>query len=118
MESTLGRDSQEALLSRFHGELEPVAIVGMACRLPAGATNVENLWKALASGQSGWTLHPENRLMPSSHYHPNPEKKGCYNSKGGHYLEEDIARFDAQFFSVTPAEATVRPHDLWSTLES
>lgn len=108
MEATLGWDSQEALLPKINGEPEPVAVIGMACRLPAGATNVENLWKALASGQSGWTLHPENRHTPNSHYHPNPDKKGCYNTKGAHYLEESIARFDAQFFNVTPAEATVR----------
>lgn len=112
MESALGRDSQKALLPTMLREPKPVAIVGMACRLPAGATNVENLWKALASGQSGWGLHPEDRHMPSSHYHPNPAKLGCYNDKGAHYLEEDIARFDAQFFNVTPAEATVRLHDL------
>lgn len=112
MDSTLGRGSQEALLSKMNGELKPVAVIGMACRLPAGGTNIENLWTALASGQSGWTLHPENRHMPASHYHPNPDKKGCYNSKGAHYLEEDIARFDAQFFNVTPAEATVRLYAL------
>ncbi len=94
----------------MNSDLQPVAIIGMACRLPAGATNVENLWRSLASGQSGWTPHPENRHMPNPYYHPNPDKKGCYNTKGAHYLEEDIARFDAQFFNVTPAEATVRVH--------
>ena len=108
MESTLGQDRQRGLSSRMNGEPEPVAVIGMACRLPAGATNVENLWTSLASGQSGWSLHPEHRHMPSSHYHPDPSKKGCYNAKGAHYLEEDVARFDAQFFNVTPAEATVR----------
>lgn len=110
MEPTLGPDSQEALFSKLYGEHEPVAIIGMACRLPAGATNVENLWNSLASGQSGWTLHPENRHTPNFHYHPNPDKRGCYNTKGGHYVEENIARFDAQFFSLTPAEATVSFH--------
>ena len=83
-----------------------IAIVGMACRLPAGATNVENLWTALASGQSGWGPHPSERLMPEQYYHPNPDKKGTYFSKGGYYMD-DIAAFDAQFFNVTAAEATV-----------
>lgn len=86
-----------------------IAIVGMACRLPAGATNVENLWTALASGQGGWSPHPSERFMPERNYHPNPDKKGSYYSKGGHYLEEDIAAFDAQFFNITTAEATVIP---------
>lgn len=85
---------------------EAVAIVGMACRLPAGATNVEKLWTALASGKGGWSLHPE-RQAPSAYYHPKPGKAGCYNSKGAHYLDEDVALFDAQFFGLTTAEANV-----------
>ena len=111
MDSTQDQGGQKLLSSKVKTEIEPVAIIGMACRLPAGASNVENLWKALASGQSGWTLHPENRHSPNVHYHPNPDKKGCYNSKGAHYLEENIAHFDAQFFNVTSAEATVRLRD-------
>ena len=118
MESALGQDSQNASLPTMPRELKPVAIVGMACRLPAGGTNVENLWKALASGQSGWSLHPEDRHTPSSHYHPNAAKLGCYDAKGAHYLEEDIARFDAQFFDVKPQEATVRLLEFWSTFGS
>jgi acyl transferase domain-containing protein len=87
---------------------EAVAIVGMACRLPGGATNVEKLWTALASGKSGWSPHPE-RQAPGAYYHPKPGKAGCYNSKGAHYLDEDIGLFDAQFFGLTSAEANVRP---------
>ena len=111
MESTPSQGGQQPLCPKVNAKIEPVAIIGMACRLPAGGSNVENLWKALASGQSGWTLHPENRHSPNAHYHPNPDKKGCYNTKGGHYLEENIAHFDAQFFNVTPAEAMVRLRD-------
>ena len=86
---------------------QAIAIIGMACRLPAGATNVENLWTALTSGQSGWSPHPSERYMPERLYHPNPDKKGTYYSKGAHYLEEDIAAFDARFFNITATEAMV-----------
>ena len=84
-----------------------IAIIGMACRLPAGATNIENLWTSLASGQSGWSPHPTERYLPDKYYHPNPDKRGTYYSKGAHYLDEDIAVFDPQFFNITAAEATV-----------
>ena len=84
-----------------------IAIIGMACRLPAGATNIESLWTSLASGQSGWSLHPTERYLPDKYYHPNPDKRGTYYSKGAHYLDEDIAVFDPQFFNITSAEATV-----------
>lgn len=86
---------------------KPIAILGMACRLPAGASNVEDLWLALANGQGGWTSHPEDRTQPQRYYHPSPDKKGSFVPKGGHYLEEDIARFDAKFFNVSAPEAIV-----------
>lgn len=86
---------------------QAIAIIGMACRLPAGATNVENLWTALTSGQSGWSSHLSERYMPERLYHPSPDKKGTYYSKGAHYLEKNIAAFDAQFFNITATEATL-----------
>ena len=98
--------TKEQMPTLADGEPKAIAIVGMACRLPAGATNVENLWTALASGQSGWGPHPE-RYLPEKYYHPNPDKKGTYYTKGGHYLDGDVATFDAQFFNITAAEALV-----------
>lgn len=94
-------------------ELEPIAIIGMSCRLPAEASDIENLWTSLAAGQSGWSPHPAERLFPERFYHPNPDKRGTYYAKGAHYQKNDISRFDAQFFSVTAAEAVVRA--LWKT---
>jgi len=79
----------------------------MGCRLPGGATNVENFWTEIANGQSGWASHPADRYKADKYYHPDPDKKGCFDSEGAHYLEEDVARFDARFFSVTVAEAIV-----------
>ena len=103
----MGERSKEALPALADSKPKAIAIVGMACRLPAGATNVENLWTALASKQSGWGPHPRERYLPEKYYHPNPDKKGTYYAKGGHYLEEDIAAFDAQFFNITATEALV-----------
>ena len=101
-------DSGQAWRSLDHGSPpKPIAIIGMSCRLPAGSTNVENLWTMLASGQSGWSPHPPSRLMPDTFYHPNPDKKGTYDQKGAHYVQEDIGLFDAAFFNVKAAEATV-----------
>ena len=51
--------------------------------------------------------------MPDVFYHPNPDKKGTYDQKGAHYVQEDIGLFDAAFFNVKAAEATVKnntPH--------
>ena len=101
---------EKALSTLADSKPKAIAIIGMACRLPAGATNVENLWTTLASGQSGWSRHPSERYMPERNYHPNVDKKGTYYSKGGHYLQEDVAAFDAPFFNITAAEAIVSSH--------
>ena len=91
---------------------KPVAIVGMACRLPAGASNLEDLWTTLANGQGGWTTHSGSRSVFSRYVHPNPAKRGCFESKGAHYLQDDIGYFDAHFFNVPATEATVIPSAL------
>ena len=109
----MGENGKETSPTPANSTPKAIAIVGMACRLPAGATNVENLWTTLASGQCGWSPHPSDSYMPERTYHPNPDKRGTHYSKGGHYLEEDIAAFDAQFFNITAAEATVNTSFLW-----
>ena len=103
----MGEVNEDMLEPRSGSRPKAIAIIGMACRLPAGANNVENLWTSLASGQSGWSPHPTERYLPDKYYHPNPDKRGTYYSKGAHYLDEDIALFDPQFFNITAAEATV-----------
>ena len=103
----MGQVNEDMLAPISDSKPNAIAIIGMSCRLPAGATNMENLWTSLASGQSGWTPHLSERYLPDKYYHPNPDKKGTYYSKGAHYLEENIALFDPQFFNITAAEATV-----------
>ena len=44
----------------------PIAIVGMACRLPAGSSNPEKFWNMVASGRSGWSSIPSERFTQSS----------------------------------------------------
>ena len=96
------------LVLRSSSMKDPPKPITIMCRLPAEFTNVENLWTVLASGESGWSHHPRKRLLPEYCYHPNPDKKGCYVTKGAHYLQEDLGRFGAAFVNVKAAEATGR----------
>ena len=61
------------------------------------------MWKFLLKGRSAHTPFPEDRIG-SGHYHPDPEHGGSYAVKGGHFLSEDPAYFDAPFFSITKGE--------------
>ena len=54
----------------------PIAIVGMSCRFPGDATNVENLWKMCAESRDAWTSIPEDRFKLQGYYHPDSSRPG------------------------------------------
>lgn len=83
----------------------PIAIVGMGCRLPGDVKGAEEFWEFLARARSGWSPIPESRFNHAAFHHPNPDKEGCYNPEGGHFIDEDVGLFDAPFFNITEKEA-------------
>ncbi|CAI7662741.1 unnamed protein product [Penicillium viridicatum] len=92
-----------------HGEQgtpQPIAIIGYACRLPGQVTSPSDLWELCTRARSGWSPIPKDRFSVEAFRHPNPSKVGSFNPKGGYFLDEDIARFDAPFFNLTVQEAT------------
>lgn len=86
-------------------EPTPIAIVGLAYRLPDCGR--KGLFEYLADARSAFSGVPPTRFSHEAFYHPNAEKQGCYSSKGGHFLKEDIFAFDAGFFSLRAEEARV-----------
>ncbi|KAL2139934.1 hypothetical protein VTI28DRAFT_4479 [Corynascus sepedonium] len=59
----------------------------------------------MSRSQCGWSEIPEERFSTDAYHHPNPAKKGCFNAKGGYFLSQNPALFDAPFFSLTRQEA-------------
>ncbi|MEU9691967.1 SDR family NAD(P)-dependent oxidoreductase [Amycolatopsis japonica] len=89
-------------------EEEPIAIVGVGCRLPGGADSPERYWRLLEAGRDGIREVPEDRWETPA--------------RGG--FLDDIAGFDAEFFGITPGEAeTMDPQQrmllevAWAALE-
>lgn len=83
----------------------PIAIIGVGCRLPGGATNLEKLWKLLSEGNSGQTKIPADRWSAEEWYDAYPDAKQSMVTKHGFFLEEDISQFDAKFFGISSTEA-------------
>jgi acyl transferase domain-containing protein len=85
--------------------LEPIAIVGLSCRLPGGADTPEKLWDIVSEGRQHWTDVPEDRYNWTAFHHPDATAPGTHNSRGGCFLQQDVAEFDAGFFGIPAAEA-------------
>ncbi|PYI01585.1 polyketide synthase [Aspergillus sclerotiicarbonarius CBS 121057] len=84
---------------------EPIAVVGMACRLPGNVSSPSQLWDFLIENKSGHCHVPKDRYNADAFYHPDAERPGCINSTGGYFIQEDIRAFDNGFFGVNNVEA-------------
>ena len=83
----------------------PIAIIGMACRLPGGIDSPEQLWEALLRGDDLVTEIPPDRWDADEFYDPDPGAPGRSVCKWGAFLD-DVAGFDPEFFGITDNEAT------------
>jgi acyl transferase domain-containing protein len=83
----------------------PIAIVGMSCRLPGEVSTPGDFYRMLCRKRTGWSAVPADRFTAEAYHHPNPDKKGSFNSEGGYFLKDDISMFDAGFFDITKKEA-------------
>ncbi|OBT75234.1 Type I Iterative Polyketide synthase (PKS) [Pseudogymnoascus sp. 05NY08] len=84
----------------------PIAIIGMSCRFPGNVKVPEDLWQLCAEGRTGWSKIPASRFNLDGVYHPNAAKTNTTNVIGGHFLEEDLALFDAGFFNLSSEVAS------------
>ena len=84
---------------------EPIAIIGSACRFAGGANTPSKLWELLRDPHDVLSDIPEARFSAAGFYHPDGTYHGHSNVRQSYLLSEDVRTFDAQFFSVKPAEA-------------
>ncbi|KAJ3460440.1 hypothetical protein MRS44_011307 [Fusarium solani] len=85
--------------------VQPIAIIGLSGRFGGEAENPGKLWEMLKNNRSALGKVPETRYNPDGFYHPNGERAGISNTKEGYFIKDDVRRFDAGFFSITPVEA-------------
>ncbi|MCZ7417900.1 type I polyketide synthase, partial [Streptomyces sp. WMMC897] len=84
---------------------EPIAVVGLACRLP-GASDPAAFWRLLREGREAVTDTPAERhggAEPGRAGPHRPEDEDTLPGRGG-FLDH-VDRFDAAFFGISPREA-------------
>ncbi|MEU9443028.1 beta-ketoacyl synthase N-terminal-like domain-containing protein, partial [Streptomyces sp. NPDC048304] len=83
---------------------EPIAVVGIGCRLPGGVETPEQLWQALVEGLDAIREVPADRWNAHEWLDPDPRAPGKMTTRWGGFLD-DVARFDPELFRISPAEA-------------
>jgi acyl transferase domain-containing protein/acyl carrier protein len=91
-------------MSQRFGDREPLAIVGIGCRLPGGATTPAKFWDVLEQGRCGIREVPPDRWNVDLLYDRNPGAIGRARTKWGGFID-GIRDFDAEFFGISPREA-------------
>ncbi|NEO43321.1 MAG: type I polyketide synthase [Moorea sp. SIO4A3] len=95
----------EAELEAVKGrdKAEPIAIVGIGCRFPGGASTPKKFWELLENGVDAITEVPKDRWNVDDLYDPDPTTPGKICTRYGGFID-GVQEFDADFFSLTPKE--------------
>ncbi|WP_437308061.1 SDR family NAD(P)-dependent oxidoreductase [Sorangium sp. So ce388] len=108
--SAVRRRSDERVTSAVRDKVattasnEPIAIVGIACRLPGGVASPAAFWSMLREGRRGIREVPGERWSIDSLFHEDSATPGKMNTRWGGFID-DVDRFDAAFFGISPREA-------------
>jgi acyl transferase domain-containing protein len=95
---------EQRLAGRLEGRdrLEPIAVIGLACRFP-GAESAEAFWQLLREGGDAIQPVPSDR-WDSEAWQRQGETSGVRMPGQGGFLRS-VDAFDAAFFEISPREA-------------
>ncbi|WP_406330721.1 acyltransferase domain-containing protein [Streptomyces sp. NBC_00203] len=90
------RDTKRRLREAEEKEHEPIAVVGMSCRLPGEVKSPDDLWQLTADERDAISGFPANRGWHT-------DELDTATLQGGFLY--DAPEFDADFFGISPREA-------------
>ncbi len=83
---------------------EPIAVIGMGIRFPGCGSDIHQFWRMIVEGRDAVKGIPPDRWDRDAHYASEPGVRGKINTRHAAFLD-DVRRFDAAFFDITPREA-------------
>jgi acyl transferase domain-containing protein len=83
---------------------EPVAVIGLGCRMPGAENGPQALWRLLREGGQAVREVPGDRWDLNAYYDTNIDAPGRMSTKWGGFLSH-IDQFDAPFFGIAGREA-------------
>jgi len=117
------REAREQVKAAERRHREPIAVVGMGCRLPGGVSTPDQYWQLLCDGVDAMKEVPADRWDIAEYYDPDPDAPGKVYAREGGFID-GIDLFDPHFFRISPREAlTLDPQQrlllevAWEALE-
>jgi phthiocerol/phenolphthiocerol synthesis type-I polyketide synthase A len=83
---------------------EPIAVVGLGCRLPGGIHGPDAFWQFLVEGRSAVGTVPDERWQMFDDGSAEVGAVLARTTRWGSFLDE-VAAFDAEYFDISPSEA-------------
>jgi acyl transferase domain-containing protein/SAM-dependent methyltransferase/acyl carrier protein len=121
--AVLALESMKARLMKAE-TVEPVAVVGIGCRLPGGVEDPAEFQRRLLAGFEAITEVPPERWPLAAWHDADPHAPGKMNMRRAGFLTGGVDGFDAEFFGIAPREAAamdpqqrVLLETAWSALE-
>ncbi|NEQ03942.1 beta-ketoacyl synthase N-terminal-like domain-containing protein, partial [Moorena sp. SIO3F7] len=97
------KDARSKLERYENQSKEPIAIIGMGCRVPGGRSTPEAFWELLQNGVDAITEVPPDRWPINKYYDSDPTAPGKMSTRYGCFMER-IQEFDPTFFGISPKE--------------
>ncbi|WP_066370951.1 type I polyketide synthase [Herbidospora mongoliensis] len=89
--------TRQRLHAAESADRQPIAIVGMACRLPGGVDSPAALWRLTSEGVDAISAFPDDRGW-------RVDERASFARTGGFLYDADV--FDPGLFGISPREAT------------
>ena len=97
-------DAEARLAAKQYADREPIAVVGLGCRVPGGGDDPASFWRLMHEGVDAITPVPPDRWDHGALYDPDPAAPGRIATRSGGFLRA-IDTFDAALFGIAPREA-------------
>lgn len=104
--TTPDSESEAQPASAEHGRAdEPIAVIGLGCRFPGEISGPDAYWRFLCEGRSSVAEVPAERWRPFDDGSPEIASALAGTTRWASVLT-DVDGFDAEFFEISPHEAT------------
>jgi acyl transferase domain-containing protein/protein-L-isoaspartate O-methyltransferase/acyl carrier protein len=97
-------DAQARLAAAERAAREPIAVIGLGCRVPGGVQDADSFWRLMRDGVDAIGPVPPGRWDADALYDPDPEAPGRIATREGGFIGP-VDGFDAGFFGISPREA-------------